>query len=109
MLEARKQQIEGKRMSDEEVSAQSVIFMVAGFETTGSTLSYMAYLLPAHPEVQEKLLQELDKAVKNRGDMPLYDFVNSLDYFDQVFFEVLRLYSNIFSPGLTTNKASRML
>ena len=56
MLEAQKQQIEGKRMSDEEVSAQSVIFMVAGFETTGSTLSYMAYLLAAHPEVQEKLL-----------------------------------------------------
>lgn len=56
MLEAQKQQIEGKRMSDEEVSAQSVSFMVAGFETTGSTLSYMAYLLAAHPEVQEKLL-----------------------------------------------------
>ena len=56
MLEAQKQQIEWKRMSDEEVSAQSVIFMVAGFETTGSTLSYMAYLLAAHPEVQEKLL-----------------------------------------------------
>ena len=56
MLEAQKQEIEGKRMSDEEVSAQSVIFMVAGFETTGSTLSYMAYLLAAHPEVQEKLL-----------------------------------------------------
>ena len=56
MLEAQKQQIEGKRMSDEEVSAQSVIFVVAGFETTGSTLSYMAYLLAAHPGVQEKLL-----------------------------------------------------
>ena len=67
MLEAQKQEIEGKRMSDEEISAQSVIFMVAGFETTGSMLSYMAYLLAAHPEVQEKLLQELDKAVKTVG------------------------------------------
>ena len=85
MLEAQKQEIEGKTISDEEVSAQSVIFMVAGFETTGSTLSYMAYLLAAHPEVQEKLLQELDKAVKNRGNMPLYDIVNSLDYLTRCF------------------------
>ena len=100
MLEAQKQQIEWKRMSDEEVSAQSVIFMVAGFETTGSTLSYMAYLLAAHPEVQEKLLQELDKAVKSRGNMPLYDFVNSLDYLDQVFCEVLRLYT----PGYLVHR-----
>ena len=100
MLEAQKQEIEGKRMSDEEVSAQSVIFMVAGFETTGSTLSYMAYLLAAHPEVQEKLLQELDKAVKNRGDMPFYDFINSLVYLDQVFCEVLRLYT----PGYLVHR-----
>ncbi|KAM7448474.1 Thromboxane-A synthase [Porites harrisoni] len=100
MLEAQKQEIEGKRMSDEEVSAQSVIFMVAGFETTGSTLCYMAYLLAAHPKVQEKLLQELDKAVKNRGDMPLYDFVNSPDYLDQVFREVLQLYT----PGYLVHR-----
>ena len=100
MLEAQQQEIEGKRMSDEEVSAQSVIFMVAGFETTGSTLSYMAYILATHPEIQEKLLKELDQAVETRGDMPLYDFVNTLDYLDRVFCEVLRLYT----PGFLVHR-----
>lgn len=100
MLEAQEQQIQGKAMSDEEVSAQSVIFMVAGFETTGSTLSYMAYVLATHPEVQEKLLKELDDALETRGDTPLYDFINSLDYLDRVLCEVLRLYT----PGFLVHR-----
>ena len=73
---------------------QSVIFMpVAGFEPTGSTLSYLAYVLVKYPDIQEKLLKELDEGVENRGDMPLYDFINSLDYLDRVFCELLRLYT----------------
>ena len=95
MLDAQQQEIEGvgRRLTDDEVSAQSVIFMVAGFETTGSTLSYLAFILAKHPKIQEKLLEEIDEAVNNRGDMPLYDFVNSLEYLDRVLCEVLRLYT----------------
>ena len=102
MLEAQKQEIEGvgKRLSDDEVSAQSVIFMVAGFETTGSTLSYLAYVLARNPDIQDKLIQELDEAVKNRGNTSLYDFVNSLDYLDRVLCEVLRLYT----PGFLVHR-----
>ena len=100
MIEARQQKVEGKRMSDEEVFAQSVVFMVAGFETTGSTLSCMAYVLATHPEIQEKLLKELDEAVETRGDMPLYDFVNNLEYLDRVLSEVLRLYT----PGFLVHR-----
>ena len=45
----------------------------------------MAYVLATEPEIQEKLHEELDNAVKTRGDMPLYDFVSSLDYLDPWF------------------------
>lgn len=102
MLEAQQEEIEGggRRLSDDEVSAQSVIFMVAGFETTGSVLSLLAYVLAKYPDIQDKLLKELDEAVKNRGEMPLYDFVNSLDYLDRVFCEVLRLYT----PGFLVHR-----
>ena len=100
MIEAQQQEIQGKTMSDEEVSAQSVIFMVAGFETTGSTLSFMAYVLAKYPEIQEKLLNEIDEAVKTRGAVPLYDFVNTLDYLDRVICEVLRLYT----PGFLVHR-----
>ena len=94
MLEAQEQETdESRRISDEEVCAQSVALMVTGFETTGSTLSYMACVLATHPEIQEKLLEELEEALVIRGDMALYDFVNSLNYLDRVLCEVLRLYT----------------
>ena len=53
----------------------------------------MAYVLATHPEIQEKLLEELEEAIVILGDMALYDFVNSLDYLDRVLYEVLRLYT----------------
>ena len=71
------------------MSPQFVIFMTAGFESIAITLSHMANVLATDPEIQEKLHEELDNAIKTRGDMPLCDFVNSLDYLDQPICEVL--------------------
>ena len=86
-----------RKLSDEEVSPQFVIFMTAGFESIAITLSHMAYVLATDPEIQEKLHEELDNAIKTRGDMPLCDFVNSLDYLDQPICEVLSLYTPRFN------------
>jgi cytochrome P450 len=35
-----------------QITAQGVIFFVAGFETTANTLSTLSYNLAKHPEVQ---------------------------------------------------------
>ena len=44
------------KLNDEEITAQSVIFLLAGFERTGNTLSNTAYFLATHPDAQEKLI-----------------------------------------------------
>lgn len=99
MLEAHEEELaEGlTKLSDEELAAQSVVFLLAGFETTGTTLSCAAHVLGTRPDVQEKLIQELDKARQNRGDESLYDFVQKIDYLDQFISEVLRLYAPAFN------------
>lgn len=91
MLEVQWQEnvVDGKRFIDDEVLVQLVIFMVVGFEIMGSILFFMVYFFVRYFDVQEKLFEEFDEVVENCGDMFLYDFVNSLDYFDQVFSEVL--------------------
>ena len=62
MLDAREEKIEGMaRLSDDEIIAQSITFLVAGHETTGSTLSNLAFFLINNPDVQDKLIKELDK------------------------------------------------
>ena len=47
-------------MSDEEVVANSIGFLLAGNETTAITLSYASYELALNSDVQEKLQLEID-------------------------------------------------
>lgn len=84
---------EVKTLTDEEIVGQCITFLVAGAETTGSTLALMAYHLAYYPEVQDKLLREIDEATKSRGDMSTYEFVQGLEYLDRVLSEVLRLFT----------------
>ena len=49
-----------KKLSNEQIVAHSIGFLAAGYETTGNTLTYTAYLLALNPEVQERLQKEID-------------------------------------------------
>ena len=50
----------GNRLSNEEIVAHAVTFLLAGYETTANTLSYTVYLLALYPDIQEKLQSEID-------------------------------------------------
>ncbi|RXM35494.1 Thromboxane-A synthase [Acipenser ruthenus] len=51
-----------KRMlTEDEIMGQAFIFLLAGYETTSSTLAFAAYLLAIHQECQEKLQREVDE------------------------------------------------
>ncbi|KAL1768869.1 cytochrome P450 3A9 [Sigmodon hispidus] len=78
-------------LSDMEIIAQSVLFIIAGYDTTSSTLAFALYLLATHPDVQKKLQEEIDAALPNKAP-PNYDKVMELEYLDMVLNEILRLY-----------------
>ncbi|NXL84313.1 C340 protein, partial [Alectura lathami] len=80
-----------KSLSDEEVLAQALIFVFAGYETTSSTLCYISYHLAMHPDVQKRLQDEIDANLPNKA-APSYDVVMQLEYLDMVVNESLRLY-----------------
>uniref|UniRef100_A0A2L2YIP3 Cytochrome P450 3A24 n=1 Tax=Parasteatoda tepidariorum TaxID=114398 RepID=A0A2L2YIP3_PARTP len=85
---SKKDKAEGSSgMTDEEIVANAYIFLLAGYETTATALGFTFYLLITHPEVQERLFQEIDAA----EDCD-YATLQSLQYLDQVFNESLRLY-----------------
>ena len=48
-----------KKLTDEEIIANAWVFLLGGFETTANTVTYMSYLLATHPEIQEKVHQEM--------------------------------------------------
>lgn len=54
-----------KALSPEEIFSQSMMFLLAGYETTANTLSFIAYNLARHPEVQNKLIEEVEVVLAN--------------------------------------------
>ncbi len=72
------------------VRDELVTLLLAGHETTASTLSWSLYLLDRHPDVADRVRAE---AVAVLGDRPpTYDDLRSLHYTGQVVQEVMRLY-----------------
>uniref|UniRef100_I3MLS0 unspecific monooxygenase n=1 Tax=Ictidomys tridecemlineatus TaxID=43179 RepID=I3MLS0_ICTTR len=78
-------------LSDLEIAAQSIIFILAGYHTTSTTLSFIMYLLAIHPDVQKKLQQEVDETLPNKAPVT-YDVLFEMKYLDMVVNETLRLY-----------------
>ncbi|KAK8719066.1 hypothetical protein OTU49_014271, partial [Cherax quadricarinatus] len=46
-------------LTDETIVAQCVLFLIAGYDTTASTLAVLSFLLAKHPIHQQRLRQEL--------------------------------------------------
>ena len=93
--------VEGvSRLTDEEIVAQSVFFLLAGYETSSNTLSFTAYFLATNPDVQEKLRTEIKDAMESTADISLYELTHSIEYLDCVIKESQRM----FPPGSQANR-----
>ncbi|XP_062944439.1 cytochrome P450 3A4-like isoform X2 [Cynocephalus volans] len=80
-----------KVLSDLELVAQSIVFIFGGYETTSNTLSFIMYLLATHPDIQQKLQEEIDATLPNKAPVT-YDTLVRMEYLDMVVNESLRLF-----------------
>lgn len=80
----------GKGLSDDELRDNVVTFIGAGHETTALALSYALYLIANTPDVQDRLLAEVQAVC---GDAPIdAAMIDGLVFHDQVIREAMRLY-----------------
>lgn len=75
-----------ERLSSEDVLGQISTFVIAGHETTSTSLSWTLLALALHPEAQEKLREECMSV----GEFPEMDVLEGLKYLDAVVRESLR-------------------
>jgi len=68
-------------------------FVLAGRDTTASLLTWTFYMLYQHPDVREKVVQEILSVVK--GEVPTAQELELLKYTKQVLQETLRLYPSV--------------
>lgn len=83
--------IKKKKLTVQEIKSQSFLFLTAGYETTSTVLSYCTYLLAMYPEVQHKLLKEIDEFLPQETKAT-YDILCHMSYLHMVLCETLRLY-----------------
>ncbi len=78
----------GQAMSNEELKDELLTILFAGHETTATTLTWAFYQIHQHPDVLEKLLQELDSLGESSNPME----IAQLPYLTAVCQETLRMY-----------------
>ncbi len=86
----------GAGMSDRQLRDEMMTLFLAGHDTTANALTWTWYLLSKHPEVEAKLMEELDGALGGRA--PALTDLPKLTYTEMVIREVLRLYPP--APGV---------
>ncbi|XP_051499974.1 thromboxane-A synthase [Apus apus] len=84
-----------KTLTEDEIAGQAFLFLIAGYETTTSTLSFATYLLATNPECQQRVLQEVDE-FSAKHMVPDCQNVQGLPYLDMVIAETLRMYPPAF-------------
>jgi cytochrome P450 len=87
MMQAR-DPLSGKAMGDQQLIDEILTLIVAGHETTASTLNWTWYLLSQHRQIEQKLWNELDGLPAAAELEDLARFV----YTRQIIEEVMRLY-----------------
>ncbi|HZG82885.1 MAG TPA: cytochrome P450, partial [Brevibacillus sp.] len=90
MLLAARDEDDGQGMTDEQVRDEVMTIFVAGHETTANTMSWIFYLLATHPEVEQKLHDELNSVLGGR--LPTVADIPNLTYVNLIISETLRLY-----------------
>lgn len=71
-------------LSMDEVLAQCVIFFLAGFETSATTISFALLELSLNQEIQDKLRQEINEVLKRHDENISYDAVMEMKYLDMI-------------------------
>ena len=95
MLDAQHPESTGYKLSEDEVIAEMILFLMAGYDTSSNVLTLSCYHLAIYPEIQEKVVEEIQRVCQS-PDGVTYDEIKDMTYLEAVICETLRL----FPPGM---------
>ncbi|MBT8180338.1 MAG: cytochrome P450, partial [Eudoraea sp.] len=85
---------DGTHMERRQLIDEVLILFTAGHETTANALSFALYLLARHPDVQEKVFQEIKSVGKPDGDY--LSWISKFKFTQQCIEEAMRLYPPVY-------------
>lgn len=94
MLLAAQDEETGEVMNDQQVRDEVMTLLLAGQETTSAALTWTWYLVSEHPEIEQRLHEEVDRVLNGR--LPTVEQLGDLPYTRNVLQEAMRLYPPAF-------------
>ncbi|KAL0920959.1 hypothetical protein M5K25_007979 [Dendrobium thyrsiflorum] len=81
----------GIHREDEEIRDMVISFLMAGRDTTSSALTWFFWLVSTHPDVEEKIINEINMLIRSEEEMS-YESLKQLSYLEASLMESMRLY-----------------
>ncbi|XP_065366482.1 probable cytochrome P450 4d14 [Calliphora vicina] len=101
--------VAGKPLTNEDIREEVDTFMFEGHDTTTSGISHTLYLLARHPQVQQKVFEEIQQVIGNDKDKAItMRELQDLKYLDVVIKESLRMYPPVPMIGRITEQDVEM-
>ncbi|KAF2901229.1 hypothetical protein ILUMI_04957, partial [Ignelater luminosus] len=77
-------------ITDTDLTAQALVFFIAGFHTASTLMSFISYELALNPDIQERLREEIDRYAEDCNEDVTYETLLGMKYLDMVVSETLR-------------------
>ncbi|KAF5291525.1 hypothetical protein FQR65_LT01838 [Abscondita terminalis] len=93
IMEARKQRNRDElklTLTDEDITAQALLFFFGGFESASALMTFFAYELAFNYDIQERLQEEIDQTLKDCSAALTFETLINMKYLDMVIYETLR-------------------
>ncbi|KYM95131.1 PREDICTED: cytochrome P450 9e2-like [Cyphomyrmex costatus] len=90
-LMVEQEKAEGDKFDLEMITAHAMSFIIDGYDTSSTVLSFVGFDLAYRPEIQEKLREEVLSVLKKYNGEITYEGLNEMTYMEQVLNETLRL------------------
>jgi cytochrome P450 len=71
-------------IENEDISSQAFNFFLGGFDTIATAFSFIGHSLAQHPDVQNKVRDEIKMVMEKNGGKITYDSLKELKYMDMV-------------------------
>ncbi|XP_055296697.1 uncharacterized protein LOC129565632 [Sitodiplosis mosellana] len=82
-----------KKMTLNEIAAQTIVFFAAGVETSSTALTFCMYELAKNPDIQARVHEEIDRVLEKHDGKITYESMCEMKYLEACVDEALRKYS----------------
>ncbi|XP_063218441.1 cytochrome P450 6j1-like [Bacillus rossius redtenbacheri] len=83
------------KLVDDDFVAQAFIFIIAGFETSSSVVSFALYELAMSPGIQDRMRREIQDVLQKHDSEVTYEAIAEMTYLDMVMMETIRKYPTV--------------